>query len=113
VGASGLGGDADRVNIRDHQITERGIHEAVLRQAAQPPKALRGNSHAKMAAPILSPGVPGMQMAFVVDLQESGCKSDGQATPDGSQPSHGKLAGHGMTWMKGLTLASVQTPACM
>ena len=99
--------------IREHQVAERVIHEAMLRKAAQAPKALRGNSHPKMAAAIPGPSVPGMQMALVCNLQKSGGNGEGEATPDGSQPNRGKRISHGMTWMKGLTLASVQTPASM
>jgi len=75
------------VYIRDHQVAERVIHEAMLRQAAQAPKAFRGNSHPKRAASIPGPSVPGMQMALVFNFQESGGNGEGQATPDGSQPS--------------------------
>ncbi len=99
--------------IRDHQVAERVIHEAMLRKAAQSPKAFRGNSHAKMPASIPGPSVPGMQMALVFNLQESRGNGESKAISDGSQPSRGKLISHGMTWIKGLTLASVQTPACI
>lgn len=66
------GNDAQRVNVRLHQILERTVHELVPLQCPQPGEAAGDDVHPKMPFAVAGARVTGMEVTVVGQLDAVG-----------------------------------------
>jgi hypothetical protein len=98
------------VNVRDHQVPERVIHQAVLGETAQTVEAGGADSNVKVAPSISRTSVAGMEVALVGHFQQLGFKYGCQAFADRHDPLARRAVCHGMTCTNGFTPTSTQAP---
>lgn len=98
------------MNVRDHQVPKRVIHQAVLSETAQASEAGRGDSNVKVAPSVTRTNVAGMEVALVGDFQNLGLKRCRQTISDRRDPLGGRAGSHGITCTNGFTLTSTQAP---
>ncbi len=93
------GGDAQRVNIGDHEVANGVVDEPVTLQWAQTGKFVGYDRDSKMAPPIPSARVPDMQMALIQDFEVIGL----QRRDETAAYFLDAVSAHGSTRLNGLT----------
>lgn len=100
------------MDVGGEQLAKRYVDQAVPLYGRQAVETGGSNPDVEVAAAVAGARVAGVQVALVFDLQDVRVQGRAQPVPDGSDPVYSRPGGHGMTWMKGLTVTSVQAPAC-
>jgi len=99
------------VNVRQQQVSEGVIYEAVLGESAKALETGGGDSNVKMPPSIASASVTGVEVALVSDFQYPRMERRRQAFPDRRRPLGGGMTSQGKTCTNGFTLISIQAPA--
>lgn len=66
------GGDAEGMDVASHQLTQCGVNQFVSAHQWQPDKGLGLHGNMKVTTAIARTGMAGMQMALILDLQQTG-----------------------------------------
>jgi len=81
------------MNLSGHQVRHCVVNKPVLLQSGQALESGGVNAYAEVTAAIPGPGMPGMQVAFVDDLNFKWIKGGDQSLANGLDP----WGGHGRT----------------
>lgn len=74
------------MNVRVHKVSERFVHQAVLRNTAETTEAGRSDAYVEVAPAVPGAGMTRMKVTLVGNFQEAGVKCGRQALPDCRDP---------------------------
>lgn len=100
------------MNVGRQEVAQSLVNQAVAGNGSEAVKAISGNPDVEVPPSVTGACVPGMQVAFVGDLENPGLQRLAKAVSDYRDPVNAASARQGITWIKGFTWTSTQTPAC-